>query len=125
MTYPLSAIDGLTAHFVALLGVLIGGGLVLLAARGGRGGLAQYLVLWVLPMLTVLQVILRLRAICEHGAVTDLSSPLTAVLNTTTQVLSTLNLAPVTDPVIAGVTDVAGSLLGGATTSKPKLSWTA
>jgi len=38
----------------------------------------QYLVLWVLPLLTVLQAILRLRAICEHGAVTDYSSPLTA-----------------------------------------------
>ena len=38
----------------------------------------QYLVLWVLPLVTVLQAILRLRAICEHGAVTDYSSPLTA-----------------------------------------------
>ena len=34
--------------------------------------------LWLLPMLTVLQPILRLRAICEHGATTDFSSPLTA-----------------------------------------------
>ena len=47
-------------------------------ALGGARGLAQYLVLWVVPLLTVLQPILRLRAICEHGAVTDLSSPLTA-----------------------------------------------
>jgi fatty acid desaturase len=38
----------------------------------------QYLLLWVLPLLTVIQLILRLRAICEHGAVSDLSSPLTA-----------------------------------------------
>jgi fatty acid desaturase len=45
---------------------------------GGWQALTQYLVLWVLPMLTVLQPILRLRAIAEHGAVTDLSSPLTA-----------------------------------------------
>jgi fatty acid desaturase len=37
-----------------------------------------YLVLWVVPLATGLQVILRLRAICEHGALTDLSSPLTA-----------------------------------------------
>ena len=50
---------------------------VLFAAFGTRA-LAQYLVLWVLPGLTVLQAILRLRAIAEHGAVTDLSSPLTA-----------------------------------------------
>lgn len=45
---------------------------------GGWRGLAQYAVLWALPLLTVLQPILRLRAICEHGAVTDLGSPLTA-----------------------------------------------
>ena len=47
-------------------------------AFGGLHALMLYLVLWVLPGLTVLQVILRLRAIAEHGAVTDLSSPLTA-----------------------------------------------
>ncbi|MEO8836468.1 MAG: fatty acid desaturase family protein [Caldimonas sp.] len=45
---------------------------------GGWRGLAQYCVLWLVPMLTVLQPILRLRAICEHGAVRDFSSPLTA-----------------------------------------------
>lgn len=45
---------------------------------GGGPGLAQYAVLWLLPLLTVLQPILRLRAICEHGAVADLGSPLTA-----------------------------------------------
>ena len=45
---------------------------------GGGQGLAQYAVLWALPLLTVLQPILRLRAICEYGAVTDLGSPLTA-----------------------------------------------
>lgn len=47
-------------------------------AFAGWRGLAQYVVLWVVPLLTVLQPILRLRAICEHGAVTDFSSPLTA-----------------------------------------------
>lgn len=41
-------------------------------------GLLCYGVLWLLPLLTVLQPILRLRAICEHGAVHDFSSPLTA-----------------------------------------------
>ena len=45
---------------------------------GGWQVLLQYLVLWLLPMVTVLQPILRLRAIAEHGGVTDLSSPLTA-----------------------------------------------
>lgn len=43
----------------------------------------EYLILWVLPLLTVLQAILRFRAICEHGAVTDLSSPLTAARTNT------------------------------------------
>lgn len=38
----------------------------------------QYVVLWLLPLVTVLQAILRLRAICEHGAVADYGSPLTA-----------------------------------------------
>jgi fatty acid desaturase len=38
----------------------------------------QYVVLWVLPATTLLQAILRMRAIAEHGAVTDFSSPLTA-----------------------------------------------
>ena len=38
----------------------------------------QYLVLWVVPLVTLLQPILRFRAICEHGAITDYSSPLTA-----------------------------------------------
>ena len=42
------------------------------------GYLVQYLVLWILPLVTVVQAILRLRAIAEHGATTDFSSPLTA-----------------------------------------------
>ncbi len=47
------------------------------AAFAGGYGL-EYLLLWVLPLLTLLQPILRFRAICEHGAVTDFASPLTA-----------------------------------------------
>ncbi|MGB7184401.1 MAG: fatty acid desaturase family protein [Burkholderiaceae bacterium] len=42
------------------------------------GYLPQYLILWVLPLITVLQAVLRFRAILEHGAVSDISSPLTA-----------------------------------------------
>jgi len=38
----------------------------------------MYVLLWLLPLVTVLQPILRLRAVFEHGAVQDLSSPLTA-----------------------------------------------
>jgi fatty acid desaturase len=45
---------------------------------GLTGYLVQYLVLWILPLVTVVQAILRLRAISEHGATTDFSSPLTA-----------------------------------------------
>ncbi len=37
-----------------------------------------YLLLWVLPLATLLQAILRLRAVLEHGAVTDLTTPLRA-----------------------------------------------
>ena len=44
----------------------------------GWRGLLLYVVLWVLPAITVLQAILRLRAVCEHGAVADFSSALTA-----------------------------------------------
>ena len=51
---------------------------LLALALGGLHALLLYAVLWLLPMVTVLQPILRLRAIAEHGAVTDLSSPLTA-----------------------------------------------
>lgn len=57
---------------------------LLALAVGGTTGLLVYAVLWVLPMVTVLQPILRLRAICEHGAVTDLSSPLTAARSNNT-----------------------------------------
>jgi len=49
-----------------------------LAAMAWSGYLLQYLVLWMLPLVTVVQAILRLRAIAEHGATTDFSSPLTA-----------------------------------------------
>ena len=48
------------------------------AAAFAFGVGVEYLVLWVLPAATVLQAILRLRAVCEHGAVIDLGSPLTA-----------------------------------------------
>ena len=53
-------------HVAALIGFAMSGYLI------------QYLVLWVLPLVTVVQAILRLRAIAEHGATTDFSSPLTA-----------------------------------------------
>lgn len=42
------------------------------------GFLIEYLILWILPLVTLLQPILRFRAICEHGAVKDIDSPLTA-----------------------------------------------
>ena len=52
--------------------------IVALALFAWTGYLLEYLVLWVLPLVTVVQAILRLRAIAEHGATTDFSSPLTA-----------------------------------------------
>jgi fatty acid desaturase len=49
-----------------------------LAFFAAIGHLTEYLVLWIVPLVTVVQAILRLRAIAEHGATTDFSSPLTA-----------------------------------------------
>ncbi|HYD55584.1 MAG TPA: fatty acid desaturase family protein [Burkholderiales bacterium] len=49
-----------------------------LVAFAWSGYLVQYLVLWIVPLVTVVQAILRLRAVAEHGATTDFSSPLTA-----------------------------------------------
>ena len=46
------------------------------AFAGGVG--IEYLILWPLPLVTILQPVLRFRAICEHGGVTDFSSALTA-----------------------------------------------
>jgi fatty acid desaturase len=57
---------------------------VALTLLWGPWALALYALAWWLPMLTVLQPILRLRAICEHGAVFDLASPLTAARTTLT-----------------------------------------
>ena len=51
-------------------------GMPIVAFSTGWG--LYYVVLWVLPLATGLQAILRLRAICEHGALSDFSSPLTA-----------------------------------------------
>lgn len=45
--------------------------------------LLEYLILWPLPLLTLLQPILRFRAICEHGAVVDYGSALTAARTNT------------------------------------------
>jgi fatty acid desaturase len=54
-----------------------------LAVAAWSGYLVEYLVLWILPLVTVVQAILRLRAIAEHGATTDFSSPLTAARTNT------------------------------------------
>jgi len=51
---------------------------ILALAAGGAEGLLKYLVLWVLPLVTVLQALLRLRAVAEHGAPAGYDSPLRA-----------------------------------------------
>ena len=51
-------------------------GLPLLIAISGH--LVAYLILWILPLCTIFQALLRFRAICEHGAVKDQNSPLLA-----------------------------------------------
>lgn len=47
--------------------------IVLLASAVAGGWWREYLLLWLLPLVTVLQAILRFRALCEHGAVPDTS----------------------------------------------------
>ena len=51
-------------------------GMPIVAFSTGWG--LYYVVLWVVPLATGLQAILRFRAVCEHGALSDFSSPLTA-----------------------------------------------
>jgi fatty acid desaturase len=56
---------------------------IVLLVFAWSGYLVEYLVLWIVPLVTVVQAILRLRAIAEHGATTDFSSPLTAARTNT------------------------------------------
>jgi fatty acid desaturase len=58
--------------------VVIGFQLLAASVAAANHCLLQYFVLWILPLLTLVQAILRLRAIAEHGATSDFSSPLTA-----------------------------------------------
>jgi fatty acid desaturase len=55
---------------------------LVIALMIATGHLREYLMLWVLPLVTVLQVLLRLRAVAEHGAVGDTSTPLHAARTT-------------------------------------------
>jgi fatty acid desaturase len=49
-----------------------------LATAFASGWGAEYLLLWVLPLVTLFQALLRLRAVMEHGAPSDTSSPVLA-----------------------------------------------
>lgn len=62
--------------------LVIWGQLALLALFVAAGFWREYLLLWLLPLVTVLQALLRLRAVCEHGAVEDTSTPLRAARTT-------------------------------------------
>jgi fatty acid desaturase len=64
------------------------------AALFGWSGLFKYLVLWVLPALTVLQAILRIRAVFEHGAPAGYDSPLRAARTNLAGPLARLILFP-------------------------------
>ena len=59
-------------------GLVIAFDLALLGASIAFGFWRWYLLLWLLPLTTLLQAILRLRAVLEHGAVDDTSTPLKA-----------------------------------------------
>jgi fatty acid desaturase len=56
--------------------------LVLWAVLIATGAFGTYLLLWFLPLVTLLQMLLRLRAVCEHGAPTALDTPLRAARTT-------------------------------------------
>jgi fatty acid desaturase len=62
--------------------LVLGLHLAALALAIATGAWRWYLLLWLLPLVTLLQMILRLRAVCEHGAVSDLSTPLKAARTT-------------------------------------------
>jgi fatty acid desaturase len=55
--------------------VVVGFHLAAPAAAFAAGFGVEYLLLWVLPLVTLLQPLLRLRAICEHGAVSSTTVP--------------------------------------------------
>ena len=56
-------------HFIALITAII------------TGWGMEYFLLWILPLITVLQFILRLRAVLEHGAIDESSVPVRARTN--------------------------------------------
>lgn len=58
--------------------VMVGWQAAMLAAAIASGWWLEYLLLWVLPGVTIFQVILRLRAVLEHGAPAGFDSPKTA-----------------------------------------------
>lgn len=66
----------------------------LITALFGLEGLVRYVVLWVVPAVTVLQVLLRIRAISEHGAPRDTVSPLHAARTTQPGVFARFLLFP-------------------------------
>jgi fatty acid desaturase len=67
---------------------------IIIALVFGWAGLMKYIVLWVLPMVTVLQAILRVRAISEHGAPSGFDSPLNAARTNQPGFLARLILFP-------------------------------
>jgi fatty acid desaturase len=48
--------------------IMVGVQIAMLAAAVASGWWVEYLVLWVLPLVTLFQVLLRIRAVLEHGA---------------------------------------------------------
>jgi fatty acid desaturase len=62
--------------------IVLGVQLLILTIAIATGVWRWYLLLWILPLVTLLQAILRLRAVCEHGAVSDLTTPLRAARTT-------------------------------------------
>jgi fatty acid desaturase len=61
---------------------VVGFAVLVATVVGLTGTWRWFLLLWFLPLVTLLQAILRLRAVCEHGAVRDTHSPLFAARTT-------------------------------------------
>ncbi|HXN83726.1 MAG TPA: fatty acid desaturase family protein [Myxococcales bacterium] len=62
--------------------LVVAANLALFGALIATGAFGWYLLLWVLPLATLLQVLLRLRAVLEHGAVPDTADALRAARTT-------------------------------------------
>lgn len=82
------------AHFWATLGPQVAVNALMFAAMAAAGVWWAYPLLWLLPMLTWLMVIIRIRNIAEHAVVPDSNDPLRNTRTTRANFLERLFIAP-------------------------------